>query len=555
MISLQNVTYTYEGQKAPSLEGVSLHIQKGECVLLCGQSGCGKTTATRLLNGMIPNFFDGTLKGEVTLAGENIGEQAMHQIARRVGSVFQNPRTQFYTTNTTSEIAFGCENLGYPREEIQSRVDRTARDLRIGHLLNRNIFQLSGGEKQIIALAGVYAMNPDVYILDEPSSNLDTATIGKVREILSLLKAQGKTIVIAEHRIYYLKDLADRALYFENGRLAGEYSMAALDAMDGDTRLKTGIRGVGYPAYAPHPLPPAMMNERMDMRFIECRYGKKTVLDVPKLHIFAGEIVAVVGANGAGKSTFVTALCGLLKGQKGMYFRAGKPLFGRQRVKESYMVLQEVNHQLFAGSVEEEVTLGAGRADEDTLGHILKRLNLAGLEKRHPMTLSGGQKQRVAIAAAMFCGKRVLVLDEPTSGLYGIYAGVQAEFAALPGERQRDELDTASSDGLLRMIDLIYSDFEMYKLLFFGAAGTRYEHYMQRFIDLEINATHHFIAVLARQGRVTRVDEGIIHILASAMFSGMMEIVDHDMEKEKALGYITQLRNFYSAGWRKLLGF
>lgn len=219
-------------------------------MLLCGKSGCGKTTITRLLNGMIPAFFDGDLKGAVSLCGEPIAELPLHQLAGRVGSVFQNPRTQFYTTNTTSEIAFGCENLGLPVEDIEKRIRRTARDLQIESLLDRNIFGLSGGEKQIIAFASIYAMNPDVYVLDEPSANLDMAAIRRVRDILTVLKAQGKTIVIAEHRIYYLKDLADRVLYFENGRLAAERTMADLCALGDADRLRTGLRGVDFPPYA-----------------------------------------------------------------------------------------------------------------------------------------------------------------------------------------------------------------------------------------------------------------------------------------------------------------
>ena len=152
---------------------------------------------TRLLNGMIPNFYEGNLQGTVLLDGKNLFDLPMYEISKQVGSVFQNPRTQFYTVNTTSEIAFGCENLGMEPEKIASRVKQTAEDLEIEHLLDRNIFNLSGGEKQIIAFASVCTMSPQVYVLDEPSSNLDIHAIEKVRKILSLLKQQGKTIIIA----------------------------------------------------------------------------------------------------------------------------------------------------------------------------------------------------------------------------------------------------------------------------------------------------------------------------------------------------------------------
>ena len=228
MISFQNVTYSYQENGEPkSLNSINLKVKDGECILLCGKSGCGKTTMTRLLNGMIPNFYDGNLQGAVLLDGKNLFDLPMYEISKQVGSVFQNPRTQFYTVNTTSEIAFGCENFGMEPEKIATRVKQTAEDLEIEYLLDRNIFNLSGGEKQIIAFASIYAMSPQVYVLDEPSSNLDIQAIEKVRKILSLLKQQGKTIIIAEHRTYYLKDLVDRALYMENGKIIREVTRSA----------------------------------------------------------------------------------------------------------------------------------------------------------------------------------------------------------------------------------------------------------------------------------------------------------------------------------------
>lgn len=177
MLELRNVSFSYSGQTDGGLRSISLRIPNGECVLLCGRSGCGKTTVTRLINGLIPNFYPGTLEGEVLLDGKPIAEIPMYQIAGRVGSVFQNPRTQFFNVDTDSEIAFGIENKALPPIELSRRVKLTSKELGIEGLQNRNIFQLSGGEKQKIAFASVYAMNPDVYLLDEPSSNLDMASI------------------------------------------------------------------------------------------------------------------------------------------------------------------------------------------------------------------------------------------------------------------------------------------------------------------------------------------------------------------------------------------
>ena len=418
MISFQNVTYSYQESGEPkSLDSIHLEVKDGECILLCGKSGCGKTTMTRLLNGMIPNFYEGNLQGTVLLDGKNLFDLPMYEISKQVGSVFQNPRTQFYTVNTTSEIAFGCENLGMEPEKIASRVKQTAEDLEIEHLLDRNIFNLSGGEKQIIAFASVYTMSPQVYVLDEPSSNLDIQAIEKVRKILSLLKQQGKTIIIAEHRTYYLKELVDRAIYMENGRIVREYSMEELGHLSRAEQLHTGIRTVDLLSYPVVPHTAASASHKITLKDVHCSYDKTEALSIPELSLASGRITAIIGTNGAGKSTFVSWLCGLMKKSKGAFLLDGKIQRTKDRVQKSYLVMQEVNYQLFSDSVREEIVLGSSRSTEDSLQEIMASLDISELAERHPMTLSGGQKQRVIIASAMFCGKKILCFDEPTSGL------------------------------------------------------------------------------------------------------------------------------------------
>jgi putative ABC transporter, ATP-binding protein len=418
MISFQNVTYSYQENGEPkSLDSVNLEVNDGECILLCGKSGCGKTTMTRLLNGMIPNFYEGELEGKVLLDGKNLLEFPMYEISKRVGSVFQNPRTQFYTVNTTSEIAFGCENLGMEPSEIARRIEQTARDLQIEYLLNRNIFNLSGGEKQIIAFASIYAMSPQIYVLDEPSSNLDIQAIEKVRKILSLLKQQGKTIIIAEHRTYYLKDLVDRAIYMENGKIVQEYTMSELTRLSHEEQLHSGIRTVDLLSY---PITPRLIpssGHTIEITDIHCFYGQTEALSIPKLSIPSGRITAIIGTNGAGKSTFISWMCGLMKKARGTFLLDGNKQSEKERIRESYLVMQEVNHQLFSDSVREEIVLGNRDPSENRLHEIMEALDISELSERHPMTLSGGQKQRVIIASAMFCGKKILYFDEPTSGL------------------------------------------------------------------------------------------------------------------------------------------
>ena len=426
MINIQNVSFTYEQADTPSLKNINLSVKTGECVLLCGKSGCGKTTLIRLLCGMLPDFYNGVFTGSVSVKGIDPVTAPMYEIAKTVGTVFQNPRTQFYTVNTTSEIAFGCENFGMEPKLIRDRVYETADALHINSLLDRNIFQLSGGEKQKIAFASIYAVNPDIYVLDEPSSNLDNHAIGELQSMLQFLKAHGKTIVIAEHRIRYLKELADRAVYMKEGQIEKEYTIQELDSMSIAERMETGIRPVSLGGFS------SLIKEQSessgdiggnasiqmkDVYFSYTKYKGQLSLTIPEACFPAGTVIAVTGNNGAGKSTLVSVVGGLLKNKKGTVKLNGNIQSAKERLFVSYMVMQEVNHQLFTDSVKEEIVLGVKNPDEGALNAVLTKMDIAYLEDRHPMTLSGGQKQRVAIAAAVFCKKKILIFDEPTSGL------------------------------------------------------------------------------------------------------------------------------------------
>ena len=208
MIEFKDVAFQYEqGSSKGKIENINLTIHDGEVVLICGESGCGKTTLTRLINGLIPHYYEGTLTGQTIVEGIDVKNVSLYALSGVVGSVFQNPRTQFFTVDTTSEIAFGCENLAIDADEINLRIEKTVGALKIEDLLNRSLFALSGGEKQKIACASVSAMEPDIFVLDEPSSNLDIKSIRELKDVLRKWKVQGKTIVIAEHRLYYLLSL------------------------------------------------------------------------------------------------------------------------------------------------------------------------------------------------------------------------------------------------------------------------------------------------------------------------------------------------------------
>lgn len=417
MIELRNVSFSYQGQEYGSLHNINLDIADGECVLFCGRSGCGKTTVTRLVNGLIPHFYSGKLEGEALLNGQPIQDMPMYQISRQVGSVFQNPRTQFFNMDTDSEIAFGIENEARPPRELSLRVEQTTKDLRIEKLRGRNIFKLSGGERQKIAFASVYAMNPSVYLLDEPSSNLDMASVHKLREYLRLIKAQGKTILIAEHRLYYLMDVADRIVYLEQGEVDGIYTTEEFGRLTGAQRRQMGLRSTDLRDEKPDCFTVPASPPVLELKDVSLSCKKRSILEHINLKVMRGEVIGIAGHNGTGKTTFSRSLCGLHKGCEGAFLWLGKPQNRKSRLQTSYLVMQDVNYELFAESVEAECSFGIKNPDRQLVEDTMEKLGLISFREQHPNTLSGGQKQRVAVAVSLICSKELLIFDEPTSGL------------------------------------------------------------------------------------------------------------------------------------------
>lgn len=419
MVQLENISFSYgQDNKVNSLTNIDLTIKKGEIVLFCGESGCGKTTITRLINGLIPHYYTGTLKGKVHIQGTDIRSIPLYETAKIVGSVFQNPRSQFFNVDTTSELTFGCENMGLPAEHILQRLQQTVEEFEISSLLNRSIFNLSGGEKQKIACASVSVSQPEIMVLDEPSSNLDMYSIDDLRKLITTWKKQGKTVVIAEHRLHYLKDLVDRIIYMKDGCIVKEYSIEEMKLLKPSTLAELGLRPMFLEQIELFQQEPETKNEEIQFEnFHFCYDSGKQVLNVPSLSVPNRSIVAIVGANGAGKSTFARCLCGLEKQCKGKMHYKGNCYKRKNRIKNCYMVMQDVNHQLFTQSVLEEALISMEDQNETHAEEILDSLDLLQFKERHPVSLSGGQKQRVAIASAVASKRNFIILDEPTSGL------------------------------------------------------------------------------------------------------------------------------------------
>lgn len=422
MISIENVSFGYTENKN-MLEHVTLDIPAGECILLCGESGCGKTTVTKLANGLIPHFTKiDHMEGSVTVADQSVTDLEVYELAKLVGSVFQNPKSQFFHLDTDGELEFGLENQGVAPEEIRRAVERTVTQLGIESLMGRNVFALSGGEKQMLAFASVYAMNPKIYMLDEPTANLDEDAIRKLREQIILLKKQGKTVVIAEHRLFFLADIIDRAVYIRNGEIKQIFSGEEFQALSDEERISMGLRTIHQTELR---LKPAEDIESTDsgadsglcVRALSCGYKKSpAVFENLSFTAYPGEVLGITGHNGVGKSTLIRCLCGLLKEKGGSITLNGRILKPKQRQKACYLVMQEVNHQLFSDTVFGECEQ-LGTADPEEIRHVLKHFDLDAYEDVHPMALSGGQKQRLAVATAVLSGREVLIFDEPTSGL------------------------------------------------------------------------------------------------------------------------------------------
>lgn len=307
MIEIQNVNFRYSGGRDEAgLRNITLTVPDGEVLLVCGGSGCGKSTLTRLVNGLIPHFYDGELSGKVTVNGVDIAEAPLYDTARIVGSVFQNPRSQFFNVDTTSELAFSCENMGMPEPEVRSRMEKAVGELNLRTLLDRSIFELSGGEKQRIACGSVSTLSPAVMVLDEPTSNLDFPGIESLRKIIEMWKAQGRTVIVAEHRLHFLRGVADRVIYMDSGEIREQFSGAEFFAKSAGFFEQRGLRVPELTRVFDREFPEHKPTGTFALRDLSCSYKSGvTALDIPEAALPLGSVIAIASVLASGREFIV----------------------------------------------------------------------------------------------------------------------------------------------------------------------------------------------------------------------------------------------------------
>ena len=394
------------------LKDLKLSVKKGEIVVLTGLSGCGKTTLLMLLNGLIPSFYDGCLNGKIKLLGKDITLYKKGELAKYIGNVFQNPKDQFFCDVVEDEIALVGENLGLEKKILREKVDEAMQLLKIEYLRKKSIFELSGGERQKVAIAGTLIYDTDIIFFDEPSSSLDYNSIRKFMEILINLKALGKTIIIAEHRLYYLKDMFSRLVYIKDGTIQDVFQNGQLN---NEKCRELELRTLNEKELVSE-TEPIDTEICIKVNKANIHQGKRLLIKDLTFDIKEKEIMGIIGSNGIGKTTLAKALCGLYE----KYLDVSYGQKQKERLRNSYCVLQDVDAQIFLDTVENELIFCKEKNSESDLEKIreyLKDTDLWHKKTNHPQKLSGGQKQRLAIITSFLSGRKLIILDEPTSGL------------------------------------------------------------------------------------------------------------------------------------------
>jgi energy-coupling factor transporter ATP-binding protein EcfA2 len=431
------LTFRYRDREAPSLRDISLQVSPGELLLLAGASGSGKTTFIRCVNGLIPRSYKGEIHGQVLLNGKENDKMALAHISQIVGTVLQDPERQILGTRVRNEVAFGLENLGMQREEIRSRIEVALDYLGIADLRDRETFNLSGGEKQKVALAGILAMRPSILLLDEPLASLDPASAQETLKLARRLVDEGMALVIVEHRVEDVLSIhPDRVMFLGDGQVRYLGDIEGLYRVVNYHEIKIPApmiieRAVNDPPPPEIEFSPASTNQASEealVRFENVSFGYEQgteVLHGIDLEVRRGDVIAILGPNGAGKTTLVKHAIGLLKPRSGRVLIDGRDthhISVAQIAKTLGYVFQSPSHMLFASTVREELAFGPRNLGHnpqqitEEVQEAIKIVNLVGRENDPPLALSFGQQKRVTIAAILAMRSRILVMDEPTAG-------------------------------------------------------------------------------------------------------------------------------------------
>ncbi len=430
MLRFTDVTYSYPFSDKQAVEQISLHAEAGQALLCTGSSGCGKSTLIRLANGLAPHYFQGDLKGQVVVAGTDNADRPIHAIGHDLGTLFQDPEQQFFALNVTDELAFAHEWRNTPPNLIKERIMAAAQQFGLLELLESSIHELSEGQKQKIALAGIMSLGPKLLILDEPSANLDPEATRELALMLADLKKSGVTLLIVDHRLYWLRDLIDQVLVMENGRIVKQIPFAELD--DDALRERYGLRNTSVHDRRGQLACVTSHSGAISISGLTFAYqGKAPLFTDFSVALPKGMVIGIIGTNGVGKTTFARLITGLLPMKCGNISIDGKPVTPKELMHRSSIVLQNTDHQLHMHTVRKELEAvthhHADRADTVAVAAIMQEFNIAHLADRHPQSLSGGEKQRLVIACAVIRQPDILILDEPTSGLDGANMAVIAE--------------------------------------------------------------------------------------------------------------------------------
>lgn len=421
-------TFKYENEKTPALKNVSGIVESGRCIVLCGGSGCGKSTLLRCIDHLIPQFYEGEMTGGCMIDGRDTGGLSIGEVGTLAASVFQDPRSQFFTMNSITEVGFGLENHGVPHDEIVERINKGFALFGLERLKGRSVYELSSGERQMISILSAWAMDTPIMLLDEPAANLDHGSIEQFRAILSGLKASGKTLMISEHKLYYLAEIADEYWVMENGEIIDKYTAEEMRRLSRQHYNGMPLRTLD--------LDSVCLSEKSECFAEKVKSGEPFVFSASDIYFSykgkqggvlkglsfqaeLGDVVGLVGPNGCGKTTTGKVIGGLLPCKNGSFSINGRALSRRELQQNVLFVMQEAEFQFFTNSVLNELCYGnhVTEAFSREAERMLKKFGMWEYRNRHPFSLSGGQMQRLSLLTAYFSPKKIAVLDETTAGL------------------------------------------------------------------------------------------------------------------------------------------